>query len=85
MTTQNYLIIENNTVTNIVLWDGDTNTWQPPQGSIVLPQATTPAMVWVFNYTTNPYTSQLEEVIGAGSIGFTWNGNVLTEESITNE
>jgi hypothetical protein len=78
MTTQNYLIIENNVVTNIVLWDGDTNTWQPPQDSIYLAQATTPAMIWVFDYTTSPYTSQLEEVIGAGNIGFTWDGTVLT-------
>ena len=74
---QNYLIIENNVVNNIVIWNGDTNTWTPPQGSIALPQATTPAMVWVFNYTTTPYTSNLEEVIGAGAIGFTWDGSVL--------
>lgn len=78
MTTQNYLIIENNVVTNIVLWDGDTNTWQPPADSIALIQATTPAMVWVFDYTTIPYTSQLEEVMGEGAIGFTWDGTVLT-------
>ena len=78
MTTQNYLIIENNVVTNIVLWDGDTNIWQPPADSIALVQATTPAMIWVFNYTTNPYTSTLEEVMGEGSIGFTWDGTVLT-------
>jgi hypothetical protein len=78
MTTQNYLIIENNVVTNIVLWDGDTNIWHPPQDSIALVQSTTPAMDWVFDYTTKPYTATLEEVIGAGQIGFTWNGIILT-------
>jgi hypothetical protein len=78
MTTQSYLIIENNVVTNIVLWDGDTNTWQPPVDSIALVQATTPAMIWVFDYTTIPYGSSLEEVMGAGEIGFTWDGTVLT-------
>jgi hypothetical protein len=78
MTAENYLVIENNVVTNIVIWDGDVNTWQPPADSIVLVQATTPAMVWVFDYTTNPYTSKLEEVMGEGAIGFTWDGTVLT-------
>ncbi len=78
---QNYLIIENNIVTNIVVWNGDTSTWTPPAGSIALIQATTPAMVWVFDYTTNPYTSKLEEVMGEGSIGFTWDGSF----AITNE
>jgi hypothetical protein len=78
MTAENYLVIENNAVTNIVIWDGDVNTWQPPADSIVLVQATTPAMVWVFDYTTDPYTSTLEEVMGEGAIGFTWDGTVLT-------
>jgi hypothetical protein len=75
---QNYLIIENNVVTNIVVWNGDTSQWTPPTGSIALVQATTPAMVWVFDYATTPYTSTLEEVVGAGLIGFTWDGTILT-------
>jgi hypothetical protein len=75
---QNYLIIENNVVNNIVVWNGDTSQWTPPAGSIALVQATTPAMVWVFDYTTTPYTATLEEVMGEGSIGFTWDGTVLT-------
>lgn len=74
MTTQNYLIIENNVVTNTVAWDGNTNTWQPPTNSIQLIQTTTLAMVWVCN--SNVYV--LQEQIGAGNIGFTWNGTVLT-------
>ncbi|MEE2979349.1 MAG: hypothetical protein VYB88_17945 [Pseudomonadota bacterium] len=28
-----YAIVEKGTVTNIVLWDGETDTWQPPEGS----------------------------------------------------
>ena len=51
---QNYLIIENNVVDNIVIWNGDTTQWTPPQGSIVLIQATTPAMVWALNSDTPP-------------------------------
>jgi len=77
MTTQNYLVIENNVVTNIVVWDGDTNTWQPPTDATMLVQATTPAMVWELNNLLPP-TYELVEVIGAGGIGFTWNGTVLT-------
>ena len=87
MTTQNYLIVENNVVSNIVLWDGDVTTWTPPQGSIQLIQATTPAMVWIGTRVENlpatippTYTTtyNLEEVTGTGDIGFTWNGTVLT-------
>lgn len=81
MTTQNYFIIENNVVTNSVVWDGDFNTWTPPQGSIQLIEDTTPAMVWVLHDLEIPPDFQLTEVIGAGSIGFSWDGSVL----ITNE
>jgi hypothetical protein len=77
MTIQNYLIIENNVVTNNVVWDGNTADWTPPTDSIVLVQATTPAMVWELN-TATPPVYVLTEVIGAGDIGFTWNGSVLT-------
>jgi hypothetical protein len=76
MTTQNYLVIESNVVTNIVVWDGDTNTWQPPADATMLVQATTPAMVWEYQSSTKTYV--LTEVIGVGQIGFTWDGTVLT-------
>lgn len=77
--TQNYLIIEQNIVTNLVLWNGDTSQWTPPQGSIALVQATTPAMIWQLNADKTDYV--LTEQVGAGAIGFTWNGT----ECITNE
>jgi len=76
MTIQNYLIIESDVVTNLCVWDGDTNTWTPPVDSIALVQATTPAMVWCLNPDETEYV--LVEIIGAGGIGFTWNGSVLT-------
>ncbi len=79
MTEQNYLMVnEANIVENIVLWDGNTETWQPPVGYTMLPATTTPAMVWTLDsgLTTPDYV--LEEVVGAGDIGFTWNGSVLT-------
>ena len=79
MTTQNYLIIEANVVTNLVVWDGDTSIWTPPEGSIALVQATTPAMVWVLNADKTDFV--LTEQMGAGAIGFTWDGtNCITNE-----
>ena len=74
MTNQNYLIVETDVVTNLVIWDGDTNTWTPPADATMLVQLTTPAMVWQWNGTD----WVLGEVIGLGNIGFTWNGSVLT-------
>ena len=83
MTTQNYLIVEANVVTNNVVWDGNTQTWTPPADSIQLIQATTPAMVWEAVIVDGKITDYvLTEQIGAGSIGFTWDGtNCITNES----
>ena len=76
MTTQNYLVVENNVVSNVCVWDGDINTWTPSSDATMLIQATTPAMVWELNTDKTAYV--LTEVLGAGSIGFTWDGSVLT-------
>lgn len=78
MTTQNYLIIENNVVTNLVVWDGNTQDWTPPADSIQLIQAETPALVWVFDTSVTPSVYVLKEQLGAGDIGFTWDGSILT-------
>jgi hypothetical protein len=79
MTMQNYLIIESNVVTNNVLWDGNPETWTPPAGSIQLIDETTPAKIWQPVYTEEKLTDWvLEEQLGVGDIGFTWDGNVLT-------
>ena len=81
MTTQNYLIVENNIVTNDVVWDGNTETWQPPTDSIQLIQNTTLAMIWEPVVVDNKVTDYvLVEQIGAGAIGFTWDGSVLTTD-----
>ena len=78
MTTQQYLMVNESTnvVDNICVWDGDTNTWQPPENTLMLVQATTPAMVWGLNSDKTDYV--LTEVIGAGGVGFTWDNTVLT-------
>ena len=68
-----------NVVDNICLWDGNTNTWQPPADTLMLIQATTPAMIWQTVIVDGKITDYvLEEQIGAGDIGFTWNGIVCT-------
>ena len=72
MTEQNYLVVQNNVVSNLVIWNGDTSQWQPPSDAIMLIQAETPAMVWSIPTATNP--SILEEVMGVGTVGFTWGG-----------
>lgn len=79
MTTQNYLIVESNVVTNSVVWDGNVETWAPPVDSIQLIQATTPAMIWEAVVADNKITDfVLTEQIGTGGIGYTWDGTVLT-------
>lgn len=81
MTTQNYLMINQSTniVENICVWDGDTHTWQPPANTLMLIQTTTPALIWEPVIVEKKITDYvLVEQIGAGDIGFTWNGTVLT-------
>lgn len=75
MKVQDYLTVENNVVTNVVAWDGDINTWQPPEGATMLVQDTTPAKLWMLNQDQTDYV--LTEIIGAGTIGFTWDGEIL--------
>lgn len=65
---------QNNVCENVCVWDGNTDTWTPPAGYLMLVQATTPAKVWLL--VDGVY--ELVEQMGVGSIGFTWDGSVLT-------
>lgn len=79
MESKNYLEVKNNVVVNIIVWDGDTNIWTPPTDMTLLVQETTPAIVWVNTKFINESPNWvLQEVIGAGDIGFTWDGMRLT-------
>ena len=79
MTNQNYFVVEENIVTNLVLWDGNVNTWQPPAGATMLVADTILGMVWQPIYVNKKITDYvLVEIMGEGDIGFTWNGTVLT-------
>ena len=80
MTIQNYLVVESNAVTNVVVWDGNTETWTPPNDAIMLVQSTTPTMVWEKTKVDGVVTWNLVEQMGAGGIGFTWDGTVLTTD-----
>ena len=69
-------MIQENVVTNLCLWDGDVNTWQPPLDATMLIQADILAMVWALNTAWTDYV--LTEVLGAADIGFTWDGTICT-------
>jgi len=78
--TQNYCMVntETNVCENVCVWDGDPNTWAPPSNYLMLVQATTPAFVWGWNAAEDAWL--LQEQVGAGGIGFTWDGNALTTD-----
>lgn len=76
MENKNYLIIENNVVTNIIVWDGDTTKWAPPANVVVLSQQDTPAKVWVEKEELEDFV--LEGQLGLGAVGYTWDGTALT-------
>lgn len=78
---ENYLMINKttNVVENVSIWDGNPQTWVPPENTLMLAQATTPAKVWVFVTSIDDY--ELQTTIGEGQIGFSWDG----VECITNE
>jgi hypothetical protein len=79
MTIQNYLIVQENVVTNICVWDGNTQTWMPPSDATMLVQSTTPAIIWEPVIVDDKITDWiLTEEMGEGDIGFTWNGTVVT-------
>jgi len=81
MTIQNYLMINQSTnvVDNICLWDGNTDTRQPPAGYLMMPQAITMALVWARDGSIKDWV--LVQEMGGGQIGFIWNGT----ECVTNE
>lgn len=77
MATQNYCMINQttNVCDNVCVWDGNTNTWTPPAGYLLLVQATTPAKIWQLDSDTQ--TWGLVIIVGVGGVGFTWDGTYL--------
>lgn len=68
-----------NIVDNVCVWDGDIQTWTPPENYLLLVQASTPSLVWSLNEGNTDWV--LTEVLGQAGIGFTWNGT----QCVTNE
>ena len=79
--TQNYCMVNEttNVCDNITVWDGNPDTWTPPPGYLMLVQADTMALVWLWDAAIPDWV--LAQEIGQGQIGFIWNGTEL----ITNE
>ena len=82
MTTQSYLIIESGVVTNIVMWDGNTETWVPPANSIQIVKDTVTTKLWEpFTQTVDGKTVidwHLIEVPAVAEVGYTWDGQYIT-------
>jgi hypothetical protein len=78
MTSQNYCMVNEttNVCENVVMWDGNPETWTPPSGSLMLIQATTSSKVWGYDAGNNVWS--LVAGVGGGQIGFTWDGLYLT-------
>jgi hypothetical protein len=78
MNAQPYCMV--NTVTNIcdnvVMWNGNPDTWIPPTNYLMLVQATTPAKVWEYDSASKTWSLGIQ--MGAGQINFTWDGTYLT-------
>jgi hypothetical protein len=80
MTIQTYLMIQEDVVTNVCWWDGNTQTWQPPQDATMLIQETTPTKIWGLNTEQTEYV--LVDSVGDAGIGFTWDGTYcITDEA----
>lgn len=75
-----YLIVD--TATNVaidcILWDGTPENWTPPEGKIAVRQDTTYARMWEYNPTTD--VVELTPFLGAGQIGFSWDGEMFTTD-----
>jgi hypothetical protein len=73
---ESYFLI--NTTTNIVEntidWNG-VDSWNVPDGYILVSRDSTPAKIWLLNEETRNF--DLVTVLGAGDIGFLWDGSEL--------
>lgn len=76
MTTQNYFVIENGVITNSCVWDGNVESWTPPQGSVLIVNQEMPIKTWLLNDSKTEYV--LTETIGFADIGFSYDGSIAT-------
>jgi hypothetical protein len=78
MNAQPYCTVDTatNICDNVVMWDGNPDTWTPPVDHLMLAQSTTPAKVWEYDSVAKTWSLGVQ--VGAGQIGFTWDGTYLT-------
>jgi hypothetical protein len=52
-TMKNYAIVESGVVTNTIIWDGDTDSWSPPEGSeaVALQEGTDVSIGYLYDGT----------------------------------
>lgn len=74
---QNYCMVNltTNVCDNLTVWDGDLQTWTPPEDYLMLVQADTMAAVWAWDAMAADWV--LTQAQGQGQIGFVWNGSEL--------
>lgn len=51
---QTYLLVLNGVVANAIVWDGNTETWAPPEGqtAVLLPTGSNAGIGWAYDGTT---------------------------------
>jgi hypothetical protein len=53
--TENYALVSNGVVVNTIVWDGNTQSWQPPSGQSAIVIPATPfgiSIGWSYNGST---------------------------------
>ncbi|MBB3997193.1 hypothetical protein [Aureimonas pseudogalii] len=55
-----WLIIQNGVVTNRIVWDGNTNSFQPPAGSIQRPDRSGVGIGWRYDTSSDVFAASVE-------------------------
>ena len=79
-----YFLINKQTdlIENCVEWDGNQETWQPPENFLVLlGDIERTEIIWTWNEELQDWVQ--EETVGFGSIGETWDGEKFIEPKPT--
>lgn len=78
-----YLLINKatNIADNAVEWNGNTDTWQPPNGYFAILISITPSIDWEWNEITQEW--EPIETIGNGGIGDSYTDGKLVEPKPT--
>jgi len=81
---KNYLVIENGIVVNAVVWDGNTETWTPPENLILMAEDAAKVKGWSWNAGIKDWEAYVADNVQPG-IGFAWDGEFLIQPKPANE